>query len=208
MPADAQHTAEGDVAAGFKTGRRPIEQTECRQDAFVRPGARRAHFRRGIKGGPRGLVGGGWRLRSRCIFGCRLFRLGWSALGQPTLLDRLAECITLEAQVIGDLSWAPTRFQQLLCLGRDLGRQRRGPAGCTRCVERSHATGAIGVDAANDAVLRDAEGPHDIDLAAGTQADQLGNEHPKRAAVVLRVLKQGLSTAEVDPLAIFAHDID
>ena len=104
--------------------------------------------------------------------------------------------------MIGDLSWAPTRFQQLLCLGRDLGRQRRGPAGCTRCVERSHATGAIGVDAANDAVLRDAEGPHDIDLAAGTQADQLGNEHPKRAAVVLRVLKQGLSTAEVDPLAI------
>ena len=75
-----------------------------------------------IRGGPRGLVGGGWWLRSWSIFGCRLFRLGWTGFGQPTLLDRLTECITLEAEVLGDLFWAPTRFQQLLCLGRDLGR--------------------------------------------------------------------------------------
>jgi hypothetical protein len=34
----------------------------------------------------------------------------------------------------------------------------------------------------------------------------LGSEHPKRAVVVLGVLKQGPNTAEVDPLANFAHD--
>ena len=48
----------------------------------------------------------------------------------------------------------------------------------------------------------------DIDLAARTLADQLGGEHPKRAAIVLSVLKYRLSAAEVDPLAIFAHDTD
>ena len=75
----------------------------------------------------------------------------------------------------------------------------------TRRVERFHAPGAILVDAANDAVLRDAEGAHDIYLAAGTLADQLGSEHPKRVAVGLGVMKDWLGTAEICPLAIFAH---
>ena len=39
-------------------------------------------------------------------------------------------------------------------------------------------------------------------------ADQLGGKHPKRAAVVLGVLKHRLNTAEVCPLAIFADDAD
>ena len=55
----AQHTAERDVATGFKAGRRTVQKTECRQDALVRPSAGRAHFRRGICDGPRGLVGCG-----------------------------------------------------------------------------------------------------------------------------------------------------
>jgi hypothetical protein len=71
-----------------------------------------------------------------------------------------------------------------------------------------HATSAILVDAANDAVFRDAEGPHDIHLAAQTVADQLGGKHPKRAAVVLGVLKHRLNTAEVYQLVIFADDAD
>ncbi len=62
------------------------------------------------------------------------------------------------------------------------------------------APGAILVDAANDALLRDAEGPHDIDLAARTLADQLGSEHPKRVAVGLGVMKDWLSATEVCPL--------
>ena len=54
-------------------------------------------------------------------------------------------------------------------------------------------------DAANDALLGDAEGSHDIHLAAGTLADQLGSEHPKRLAVGLGVMKDWLSAAEVCP---------
>ena len=98
--------------------------------------------------------------------------------------------------------------QQLLCLGRDLRRHHRSTACRTRRVERVHAAGAIRVDATNDAVLRDAEGPHDIHLAAHALADQLGGKHPKGAAVVLGVLKHRLNTAEVCPLAIFADDAD
>ena len=110
--------------------------------------------------------------------------------------------------MLGDFSSAPTNPQQLFCLGGDLRRHHRSAACRTRRVERFHAPGAILVDATNDAVLRDAEGPHDIDLAARTHADQLGGEHLKRVAIVLGVLKQGLSAAEVDPLAIFAHDTE
>jgi hypothetical protein len=36
----------------------------------------------------------------------------------------------------------------------------------------------------------------------------LGSKHPKRAAVVLGVLKHRLNTAEVCPLAVFADDAD
>ena len=204
----AQHAAEGDVAAGFKTGRSAVQKTECRQDAFVRPGACRAHFGRGIFDGPRGLVGGGGWLWSGSFFGCWLPRLEWTGLGQSSLLDRLAERVELEAQLLGDFSWAPTSPQQLLCLGRDLRRHHRSTACRTRRVERVHAAGAIRVDATNDAVLRDAEGPHDIHLAARALADQLGGKHPKRAAVVLGVLKHRLNAAEVCPLAIFADDAD
>ena len=204
----AQHAAKGDVAAGFKADRSTVEKTKCRQDTLIRPGARRTHFRRGIVDGPRGLVGGGRRLWSRSVFRCWLSRLEWTGLGQSSLLNRLAERVELEAQVLGDFSSAPTSSQQLLCLGRDLRRQHRGTARRTRRVERLHAPGAILVDAANDAVLRDAEGPHDVHLAAGALADQLGGEHPKRAAVALGVMKHRLSAAEVDPLTIFAHDAD
>ena len=204
----AQHAAEGDVAAGFKTGRSAVQKTECRQDAFVRPGARRAHFRRGIGDSPRGLVGGRGRLRSWSFFWCWLSRPERTGLGQSSLLDRLAERVELEVQLLGDFSSAPTNSQQLLCLGRDLRRQHRSTACRTRRVERFHAPGAILVDAANDAALRDAEDPQDIDLAARVLADQLGGEHLKRAAVVLGVLKHRLSAAEVDPLTIFARDTD
>ncbi len=74
--------------------------------------------------------------------------------------------------------------------------------------ERIHAAGAIRVDATNDAVLRDAEGPYDIHLAARALADQLGGKHPKRAVVVLGVLKHWLNTAEICPLTSFADDVD
>jgi len=57
-------------------------------------------------------------------------------------------------------------------------------------------------------VLGDAEGPHDIDLAARALADQLGRKHPKRVVIVLGVMKHRLSAAEVDPLIIFARDTD
>ena len=104
----AEHAAEGNVAAGFKTGRSTVQKTECRQDTFVRPGACRAHFGRGIFGGSRGLVGGDRRLWNGGFFGCGLSRLEWQGLGQSSLLDRLAERIGLEAQLLGDFSSAPT----------------------------------------------------------------------------------------------------
>jgi len=70
----AQDAAKGDVAADFKAGWSPVQKTECRQHAFVGPGACRAHFCRGIKNGPRGLVGGGRRLWSWNLIGCWLSR--------------------------------------------------------------------------------------------------------------------------------------
>ncbi len=132
-------------------------------------------------------------------------RFAWAGLGQSSLLERLAERVEFKAQVLGDFSSAPTNPQQLLCLGGDLRRHHRSTACRTRCVKRFHAPGAILVDATNDAVLRDAEGPHDIDLAARTYADQLGGEHLKSAAFVLGMLKQGLSAAEVDPLDVIRN---
>ena len=129
-------------------------------------------------------------------------RFEWAGLGQSSLLERLAERVEFKAQVLGDFSSAPTSPQQLLYLGGDLRRHHRSAACRTRRVERFHAPGAILVDAANDALLRDAEGAHDIYLAAGTLADQLGSEHPKRVAVGLGVMKDWLSAAEICPLAI------
>ena len=176
----AEHAAKGDVAAGLEMGRGSIQKTECCQDALVRPGARRAHFSRGIFDGPSGSVCGNGRLESCGFIRCCRPRFEWAGLGQSSLLERLAERVEFKAQVLGDFSSAPTSPQQLLCLGGDL-RRHHGSAACrTRRVERFHAPGAILVDAANDALLGDAEGAHDIHLAAGTLADQLGSEHPKR----------------------------
>ena len=81
-------------------------------------------------------------------------------------------------------------------------------AGRTRCVERVHAAGAIGVDAPNNAALRHAEDPHDIHLATGALADELGGKHPECAVVLLGVLKYRVRAAEVCPLAVFAYDTD
>ena len=148
----------------------------------------------------RSVAMGGWRaaaLSGAVAPGSR----GPGSVSRPCW-SRLAERVEFKAQVLGDFSSAPTNPQQLLCLGGDLRRHHRSTACRTRCVKRFHAPGAILVDATNDAVLRDAEGPHDIDLAARTHADQLGGEHLKSAAFVLGMLKQGLSAAEVDPLAI------
>ena len=167
--------------------------------ALVRPGARRAHFSRGIFDGPSGSVCGNGRLESCGFIRCCRPRFEWAGLGQSSLLERLAERVEFKAQVLGDFSSAPTSPQQLLCLGGDLRRHHRSAACRTRRVERFHAPGAILVDAANDALLGDAEGSHDIHLAAGTLADQLGSEHPKRLAVGLGVMKDWLSAAEVCP---------
>src|SRR5208283_3889603 len=157
---------------------------------------------------PRGLVGGGGRLRSGRFFGCWLLAPQWTGLSQSSLLDRLAERVELEVQSLGDFSSAPTNPQKLLGLSPDLRRHHRGTARRTRRVERFHAPGAILVDATNDAVLGDTEGPHDIHLAARALADQLGRKHPKRVGVALGVMKHRLSAAEVDPLIIFARDTD
>src|SRR5260370_28550173 len=127
---------------------------------------------------------------------------------QSSVLNRLAERVGLEAQFLGDFFWAPTSPQQLLCLGHDFRRDHRGSAGCTRRVERCHAPGAILVDAANDAVLRDAEDSYDVLVAASPLADQLSGKHPESAAVILGVLEHRLDAAKVDPLAIFAYHAD
>ena len=104
----AQHAAKGDVAAGFKTDRSPVQKAECRQDALIRPGACCAHFRRGIGDGSRGLVGGGRRLWSWGFFWAGSPGLSGPGLGQPSLLNRLAERVELEIQVLGDFSSAPS----------------------------------------------------------------------------------------------------
>ena len=144
----------------------------------------------------------------RAWFLARLPRLERTGLDESSLLDRLAERVELEAQFLGDLFSAPTGAQQLLRLGSDLRRHHRSAACRASRVERCHAAGAILGDAANDAVLRDAKGPHDIHQAARTLADQLGGKHLKGAVVVLGVLKHRLNAAEVCPLAIFTHNAD
>ena len=95
--------------------------------------------------------------------------------------------------MLGDFPWVPTHIQQLLCLGCDLRRHHRSAVCRTRHVERFHATSAILVDAANDAVFRHTEGPQDIHLATNTLADELSGKHSERAVVVLGVLKHRLS---------------
>ena len=110
--------------------------------------------------------------------------------------------------MLGDFSSAPTNSQQLLCLGPDPRCHHRSTARRTRRVERFHTPGAILVDAPNDAVLGDTEGPYDIDLAARALADQLGRKHPKRAEIALGVMEHRLSAAGVDPLIIFARHTD
>jgi hypothetical protein len=204
----AKHAAKGDVPAGFKADRSAVQKTKRSQDAFIRSGTCRSHLSRGIKDGPRGLVGGGRRMWSWSFFWCWLSRPRWIGLGQSSLLDRLAERVELDIQSLGDFSSAPTNSQQLLCLGYNLRRHHRSAACRTRRVEGFHPPGAILVDAANDAVLGDTEDPHDIHLAARALADQLSGEHLKRAAVALGVMKYRLSPAEVDPSIIFARDTD
>ncbi len=65
-----QHAAEGNVAADFKTSRRPIEKTHCGPDTFIRPCARCAHLGRGVLGGSRGFVGANGRLSHGVVFRC------------------------------------------------------------------------------------------------------------------------------------------
>ncbi len=64
----AQHAAKGDVPAGFKADRSPVQKTKRCQDAFIRSGTSRTHLSRGIKDGPRRLIGGGSRLGSWSFF--------------------------------------------------------------------------------------------------------------------------------------------
>jgi hypothetical protein len=135
-------------------------------------------------------------------------RLGGTGPDHSALPNRFAERVELEAQFLGDFPWAPTGPQQLLCLGRDLRRDHRGPAWCARRVERTHPCGTVGADTANDAVPRDAEGSHDVYLAASPMANQLSGKHPERTAIILDVLEHRLDAAEVDPLAILAHNAD
>ncbi len=204
----AQHATAGNVAADFKTSRRPVKKTHCRPDTFIRPCARCAHLGCSVLDRSHGFVGANGRLGNGAVFRCCLRRLKSRGFGHSPLVDGLAECVELQAQVLGDFFRAPIRCQQRLCLGRDLGRQHRGAAGCTPCVECVHAAGAKGVDAPNDAALRHAEGPHDIHLAADASADELSGEHPECTAVVLAVFKYRVGAAEVRPLAVFAYDTE
>ena len=203
-----QHAAKGDIATGLKTGRGTVEKADGGQNTFVGPGASGAHFGRGIKGGPRGFVGGVRWLCNQSFFGCRFPWLGGTRPDQSSVLNRLSERVELEAQFLGDFQWAQTSSQQPLCLGRDLRRDHRGPAWCARRVERSHASGAVSIDTANDAVFRDSEGPHDVRLATSTLADQLRGKHLETAVVTFGVVEYRLDAAEVDPLAILAYHAD
>ena len=114
----AEHAAKGDVAAGLEMGRGSIQKTECCQDALVRPGARRAHFSRGIFDGPSGSVCGNGRLESCGFIRCCRPRFEWAGLGQSSLLERLAERVEFKAQVLGDFSSAPTSPPATVVPGR------------------------------------------------------------------------------------------
>ena len=99
-------------------GRGSIQKTECCQDALVRPGARRAHFSRGIFDGPSGSVCGNGRLESCGFIRCCRPRFEWAGLGQSSLLERLAERVEFKAQVLGDFSSAPTSPPATVVPGR------------------------------------------------------------------------------------------
>ena len=113
----AEHAAAGDIAAGLKTGRSPVEQTKGRQGALVGPGAGRAHLGRGIKDGPGGLVGGRGRLWNGNVFRRGLLRLERTGLDQSSLLDSLAQGIAVEAQSLGDFVSGSDRLRATVALG-------------------------------------------------------------------------------------------
>ena len=151
---------------------------------------------------------GVWRGETRDLSVAGFPRLGRTGLDHSSLLNRLAERVELETELIGDFPRAQTGRQQLLCLGCDLRGDHRGPAWYTSRVERSDAAGTVSVDATNDAVFRDAEGSHNVSLAANPLADQLGGKHLERAAITLGVLEYRLDAAEVDPSAILTYNAD
>ena len=92
----AHHAAKSDIATGFKPGRGTNQKTNCREDPFVRPGARRTHFGRGIFDSSRRFVGADGGCNGG-VFRCRLPRLKSQGFGQSPLLDCLTECVELEA---------------------------------------------------------------------------------------------------------------
>ena len=110
--------------------------------------------------------------------------------------------------MLGDVSPAPAGCEELLCPCRDLRRQHRGTARRARRVERRHVPRAILGDAPDDAALGDAEGPHDIHLAAGALADQLGGKHSEGAGVTPGMMEHRLGAAEIGPSVILSRDAD
>ena len=85
-----------------------------------------------------------------------------------------------------------------------------GHHGCaapgTWAIERLDAFLAVLFDAAFDAVFRDAEGIHNLDLFTGALADELGREHPKGRPILLGMRKDGSDAGEKSPLPIFLND--
>ena len=158
----------------------PFKKTESRQDPFVRPGACRAHFGRGVFDGPRGLVAWRWAAVERSVFGSWTLPAGlgegsvsrpcWIALRSVSSLRPSCSATSLRLRPAPSNCWAWAVTSGVIT---EAPRVARGVKNAR------HASGAIRVDAANDAVLRDAEGPHDIHLAAHALADQLGGKHPK-----------------------------
>ncbi len=131
-----QHAAKGDIATGLKTGRGPVEKShaaQTRSSGRVQAVPISAAASR-VARVDLSVAAGGCAMELFSGVGPP----GWGAgPDQSSLLNGLAERVGLEAQFLGDFPWAQTSRQQLLCLGRDLGREHRGPARRTRRVECS-----------------------------------------------------------------------
>ena len=192
----AEHAAVGNVPTGFKTRRGAVQHAQRRQNPLHGTRASGAHLGHRILATALRLVGGhrGFGRPGRLL--------------KPSVLDRLAERIVLDAQFFGDFVPRPPSIEKPLRVGGDRRCQHRRTTPLAGSIEALDAFFTELLDVPFDAVLWNPKGPHDIDLLAGPFTHQLGREHAERSSIVLGMEKNRLDPTKVGPRPGFPHHTD
>ena len=123
-----------------------------------------------------------------------------------SLIDGLTEGVAFDFQLVGHLRGRAASVQEFLSPGHDLRGEHVGASAAAK--EGFNAFGAIFLDAAFDAVLRDPKRLDDFALSTASLAHQLGAEHSERSPIFLAMLKHRMDPTEVGPLSLLLHHTD